>query len=343
MNIKISFVLPLYNVEKYIAQCIDHLCSQAEQCVEFILVDDGSADKTLSICKEYEKKDSRIRVFHQQNQGANVARNKGLEEANGEWVCFADGDDWIEDNFCLALNDYLSEDYDIIIYSNYTVHGEKRKKASSVADRIAFHREDFEDLQIAALNALGPYKYNLKYFHPAASWNKLYRRSFLEKNHLKFIPELKKIQDLTFNMQVYSYAQAGIYVNMALYNYRYNPDSVTNRYQDDIVQTFDDVHRFLVPFVLEKSNPLMEDALWERVATHMRTCVVRYFCNKKNRKKYTERKKEFSGLLGREPYASAIEKVNLNHFPVKERILSWAIKNRSFAICQMLCFFYNIL
>ena len=91
----ISVIIPVYNVEKYLRECIDSVLNQSYQNLEIILVDDGSTDSSGEICDEYEKQDIRIRVIHQKNQGLSGARNTGFQNANGEYVYFLDSDDWI--------------------------------------------------------------------------------------------------------------------------------------------------------------------------------------------------------------------------------------------------------
>ncbi len=341
--LKISFVVPIYNDEKYLPQCLGSLCMQREPEIEFILVDDGSADNSLNICEYYEKRDSRIRVFHQSHQGANVARNKGLKEANGKWVCFIDGDDWIENNFCEQLAPYIPLSYDIIIYSFYNIHGGKKQRMKSNSKKIIFHSSDFIDLQIAALNRKGPYKYGLKCLDPVNLWNKLYRRDFLTDNQILFIPEIQKEQDEIFNLTAFQNAKTGIYINKALYNYRYNPASVTNRYQPDIAEKYCEVHKFLSKYMSNKNFNVFGNPYWERIAVHSRTCVILNYCNDKNEKKYSHRKTDFLKLLSNEPYFSAIINVKLSHFPIREMILSWSIKHRFFLMCEVLTKLQNML
>ena len=91
----ISIIVPVYNVQKYIGKCIDSILSQTYLNIELILVDDGSSDASGRICDEYGKRDGRIRVIHQENEGVSSARNHGMEEAQGEYLCFVDADDWI--------------------------------------------------------------------------------------------------------------------------------------------------------------------------------------------------------------------------------------------------------
>lgn len=335
--IKVSFIVPVYNVEKYIAQCIESLREQKEKEIEIILVDDGSKDDSLIICKAYQKKDDRIKVIHQENQGACVARNKGLLEAKGTWICFVDGDDWVENNICSNINLPMIQNYDIIFYSYNKIYGNKRKRSPSYNKIIEFEKKDFYELQIATLNRLGPYKYNAKILDTVSIWNKMYRRDFLLKNNLFFIPQMPKLQDLTFNLKVYDYAQNGIYVNIAAYNYRINLRSVSNCYQPDITQKFEIIHKFLESFISQKKAKVYQVLFNERVTTHLRTCLVLYYCNSQNKDKYRKRKKEFLKLLKQEPYATAIEKTDLTHYTLKEHILSWAIKYRIFWLCELLC------
>lgn len=92
----ISVIVPVYNVERYLARCIESILSQTYTDFELLLIDDGSKDKSGSICDEYALKDSRIRVFHKPNGGVSSARNVGLDNARGQWVAFCDSDDWLD-------------------------------------------------------------------------------------------------------------------------------------------------------------------------------------------------------------------------------------------------------
>ncbi|MCR5765789.1 MAG: glycosyltransferase, partial [Treponema sp.] len=94
----ISIVVPIYNVEKYLDQCIQSLCAQKEECLEIILVDDGSTDSSGKICDKYAKLDSRVKVIHQKNGGNVNARKTGFSQATGEYITSVDGDDWIDSN-----------------------------------------------------------------------------------------------------------------------------------------------------------------------------------------------------------------------------------------------------
>jgi len=96
---KISVIVPVYNVEKYLAKCIDSILAQTFTDFECILINDGSPDNSPAICDEYAKKDERMKVIHKENGGVSSARNTGLDIAQGEWITFADSDDWVDENY----------------------------------------------------------------------------------------------------------------------------------------------------------------------------------------------------------------------------------------------------
>ena len=100
----LSIIIPVYNAEKYLKECINSVLRQKLEDYEVILVDDGSTDSSLKICRSYESKNSRIKVLHQTNQGVSSARNSGIKQANGDWLTFIDSDDVIDDTFFLHNN-----------------------------------------------------------------------------------------------------------------------------------------------------------------------------------------------------------------------------------------------
>lgn len=341
----LSFIVPVYNVEKYIASCIESLLHQNESNgnIEIILVDDGSTDRSFEICKEYERQFDKIKVFHQKNMGANVARNLGLEQATGEWVCFVDSDDWVDEELYRVLSTERSKDWDIIIYSYKKVTKRKICSGAPNAKYMEIYGEEFKKLEEAALNKTAPGKYNSSCIDITLVWNKLYRRKFLQDNHLQFEPSMTKIQDLEFNLNVYSRARKAVYLDKELYYYRINEDSVTHRYQPDIIEKFNIVNSCIEKFVKNNLREELEKGYYERIATHFRTIMVLYLCNKENKEKYSVRKRKFLELLETEPYATAMKKVNLSHFPFKERVLSTAIKYHSFLVCNILYWMEEVL
>lgn len=115
MNNKLSVIIPVYNVEEYLEKCIESVLKQAYSPFEVILVDDGSSDKSSSICDQYGRADKRIKVIHQSNQGHTIARQNGFRASDGDYIIFIDSDDWIKDEmFALMMDKVLKEKADIV-------------------------------------------------------------------------------------------------------------------------------------------------------------------------------------------------------------------------------------
>ena len=108
-NIKISIIVPVYNVEKYLRECLDSLINQTLEDIEIICVNDGSTDSSPQILEEYASRDSRIRVFHQENQGVSVAYNYGIKQVKGKYFTIVDSDDWIREDSCELLYETIEK------------------------------------------------------------------------------------------------------------------------------------------------------------------------------------------------------------------------------------------
>lgn len=336
--VKVSFVVAIYNVEKYLSRCIESLIHQEMKEVEIILVNDGSKDGCLKICNAYAAQDARITVIAQKNQGAGAARNSGIQAAQGEWIFFVDGDDYVDAQAAVTLSEYMQPDLDVICFTNAVSDNGRIKTVRHSEQIICFEREDFVELQLSTLNRIGRYKYEMDVVEPACVWNKLYRREFLQKNGLAFATDMSRLEDIYFSLQVYDKAQKGIYVPIVGYYYQINNSSVTHRYQKNVINEFQMINARFKQFAESKNDPRFMRAFAERVTTHIRTCTVLYLCNASNPKGYRERRKMFMQLRMSEPYRSAVRQVGIFDYKgYKERILALAVKWKWFWMCELLC------
>ena len=141
--VKVSIIVPVYNVEKYLSKCLESLINQTLKDIEIICVNDGSTDNSLSILKEYANKDSRIKIIDKQNEGVSVARNTGIEVATGEYLIFVDSDDYLVENACeKALNTIEHNNSDICIFGHYDLVDEKLVKSSVNKDIIKAQKQN---------------------------------------------------------------------------------------------------------------------------------------------------------------------------------------------------------
>ena len=159
----VSVIVPVYNVEKYLRQCLDSLKAQTLEDVEFIVIDDGSTDGSGTICDEYSLSDEKFRVFHTENRGLSAARNRGIDEARGEWIEFVDSDDWVAPGFCeIPLKAAFENNADLVIFQSEsaTERGRIRKgKNRFRTSSIISHEQAIDYGGVAVWNKL--YSYNL--------------------------------------------------------------------------------------------------------------------------------------------------------------------------------------
>ena len=220
---KVSLVVAVYNLEKYIVECLESIVNQTFKDLEIICVNDGSKDNSLNILEDYAKKDSRIRVISQPNQGSGAARNTGLAAANGEYVQFLDGDDYFEPDMVEKLYNLAKTcDADISVCSSRKVDDngnitETRNPNSPLKlNKIPFRKPfSYKDFPEDFFDLIG-----------AVPWNKLYKREMLLKYDLKF-PNLTGPDDLTFVYMADACAEKITVIDDELINYRFNrPGSV---------------------------------------------------------------------------------------------------------------------
>lgn len=289
----VSFIVPVYNVSSYIRLCIESLINQTASEYEVLLVDDESTDGSGEICDIYANNYDNIRVFHQKNQGASVARNKGLELAGGEWICFVDADDWIEPQLVETISQYKNQMYDII-YFGYRHNRQKKKKEylNKVLSQQQLDEKDFWFLQLAILNQGDP-RVKKYYGIEGTPWGKVYSRYFLLQNNLWFTNGVKKGQDGLFNMLVYQKANAGCYCDKLLYNYRINEGSVCRRYNPQIEEISDNLLSHYKNLLNTSGDPDLLKAFSYFAIRQFMYCILLDFCHFDNKNKFKERKQRY--------------------------------------------------
>lgn len=217
-NIKISVILPIYNAQDYLKECVDSVMNQTYSNLQVILVNDGSSDNSWKICQELEKIDNRIVAVTQKNRGVSVARNRGMELATGQWIMFVDPDDILNKSIIEKLLCKAHADVDIVSCCCYGFD-KKEKTVNYFFKEDMDFKTDKTDLYLQLLNP-GYGQPNFPLTAIGVPWGKIYRREFLKKYNLKFDPKLRRMQDNLFNMYAFYYAQDIKYLNDPLYFYR---------------------------------------------------------------------------------------------------------------------------
>lgn len=214
---KISIIIPVYNVEKYIHTSIESVLNQTYSNLEIILVDDGTKDNCGKICDEYKKKDNRIKVIHQENMGLAEARNSGMKIATGKYIMFLDSDDFYEKNSCEVLyNEITKRDADFVIGNYIHVDTEGNKWENPL-----FDAKIYTNFKLSIRD------YQKSFFvMNSVVWNKIYKREFIEKMNLKFIKGTLA-EDAIFSTFCYVHSSNAYFINDIVYNYRQNAANST--------------------------------------------------------------------------------------------------------------------
>lgn len=224
---KLSIIIPVYNVEKYVLRCLDSCYRQdlPESDYEVICVDDGSTDNSSSLIETFAKKHNNIVVLHQSNAGQSAARNYGLKKAKGDYIWFIDSDDWIQPNVIkrLLIQAY-QENLDTLCFTFQYVD-ENGEITNGKYEMPSFH------------NVTDGREFIFKYSMPAGPWSAIHRRDFLEKKQLYYLEGIKR-EDEDFTVRAYCSAERISYVNVVAYNY-YQRNGSTMKSQKSVKTAYD--------------------------------------------------------------------------------------------------------
>ena len=261
---KVSVIIPVYNVEQYIEKCLDSLVNQTLKDIEIIVVNDGSPDNSQKIIDKYVKKyPKKVKSYIKENGGQGSARNYGLEKATGEYIGYVDSDDYVEvDMFEKLYNKAKKTKSDITICGTYVEY----------PDKTITELEDLKHND-SRLNA---------YFGKMAVWNKIYKRELLVDNKMKFRSKLW-YEDFDFSYKVISYAKKITYLNEPYYHYLIRPGSTMNNSNIhrnlEILKAFDEIRK-------EKENKDVQEYLAiEHIYISTTVRVINADCDKKEKRK----------------------------------------------------------
>lgn len=209
---KISIIVPIYKIERYLRQCIDSILAQTFTDFELLLIDDGSPDECPVICDEYAEKDERIRVIHKQNGGVTSARNEGLYNAKGNWIIYVDGDDWIEPT-------YIEELYNAVIKNNADIAICGLRFAYEDGSFIIEHPTVWDDNKSASLNR-----------YIASTWTTacgpIHKSSLYHNNGVRSPKNITYCEDFHLMTRLCYFADKVVSIDIPLYNYRQQSSSI---------------------------------------------------------------------------------------------------------------------
>lgn len=215
---KISIIIPVYNVEKYIGRCVESLLRQTFEDIEIILVNDGSKDNSGRLCDETAKKDARIKVFHQENQGVSVARNTGISNASAEYIIFVDSDDFVAQTMCERLYKIITEkNCELVVCRAYDTDSEELISYPEEKDLPAPVVLDRDDGVFKMANPLENF---------CTPWGKIFKKELVL--NCKFPVGVPMAQDLHFVYSYLSFCEKIVFTEEKLYYYFAREDSTVH-------------------------------------------------------------------------------------------------------------------
>lgn len=213
---KITVVIPVYNTEKYLDKCLSSVVNQTFLDIKVIIVNDGSTDKSLEICKKYALKDSRITLIDKANEGVSVARNIGIKLAEGEWIYFLDSDDFLDlDTFEYLMKEVISSNVDVIQFGLRSY-----RDSTLIREKKPSSKKEYNNLK----NFL-----NANELKPVCAWLHLFKLEVIKRNNILFNSNLKHGEDMLFVYSVYCHANKILVLDKVFYNQVLSPNSASRK------------------------------------------------------------------------------------------------------------------
>ena len=274
---KLSVIIPAYNVEAFLPQCLDSIFSQDCSDFEVICVNDGSTDGTQTLLERYAANHTNLKVISQLNKGMSASRNHGLDVAEGEYVMFVDSDDWLCDGALARLRAHLDGE-DVICFN---------------AKKYIEQTGEYQDNKLPVINeAMTGWEYFHKTrliptaIHFVCIWQRTYRRAFLDEHQLRFEETVRRAEDDLFSTMVMFHAKTLKVVDECVYVYRVRPQSITTTVSIDRWYDSIRVQEMLADFFIPK-NDVDKTAIYQVLASN----YINYF-SKKTKSLYGNRDRE---------------------------------------------------
>ena len=241
-NPKVSIILPTYNVERFLLQCLESIAVQTYKNIEVIIVIDGATDGSYQIAKDFCKKDARFKVFWQENAGSGPARNHGIDESTGELIMFVDPDDWCRPDYVdNMVRSQQENDYDLVTTGETSVYFNSRCQVKKNVYSNVNKRKI-----IGTDNVRANYVYLFSKGLIQAPHCKIYKAGIIRNNNIRF-PNMRRSQDVVFNYRYYTYLQKLLVSDVSGYMYRVINKERALRlpigYERNIALIYDDIKR----------------------------------------------------------------------------------------------------
>lgn len=330
MQHKVTLIVPIYNIdEALLRRCIDSLLSQTLSDIEIILINDGSPDNSGIICDEYAGKDARIKVFHTENKGVSNARNVGIDNATGEYLCFIDPDDYLETD-CIenTYNAAINSNTDILMF-RHRIDG--KESVTATGDVNAVDSSEISTLKVNTIT-----KKDGKY-DTGMCWSKLYRASFIADNELRYELGVRKAQDRLFvydclcrNPVIHTYDYVGyVYTTN-------NGNSICRRYNPGIVKILDNTASKFQMRIDKEADETIINAGYTMNVLFLNEIFLLYICHKQNDMPVGEKVKIIKNIFKNKTILMAVKKAKLSGLSKREKLMTTLLRVKLYTLCILM-------
>lgn len=333
-NPLISVIVPVYKVEKYLANCIESVQRQSYFHWELILVDDGSPDRCPQICDEYASHDDRIRVVHKVNEGASKARNLGVSIAKGSYVLFIDADDYISNKLFERIRNYIGK-YDVIHWSYQKVTDNTTSNVEIFKSERIYLNDDCNEFFSRLVGPFGKYLSRPEYIDSLNPiWLNLYSLDIIRKRHILFsdLQEIGSSEDLLFNIEYFKYVKSIACIPDCLYAYRRdNAQSFTSSGKDRLINQWNVLYSRINNII--KGDPFLEACLVNRKALGVIGILLNeYACHNTLKAKYHS----YKNALQNPMFNGVYDKLEISRMPLYWRLFFYSVKYKNIVLVTFL-------
>lgn len=328
----ISVVIPVYNVEKYLPECLESVINQTYEKLEIILVNDGSTDNSLKICNEYKDKDKRIVVIDSINKGVSNARNLGIENSNGKYIAFIDSDDFIEKDYCTKMLTKLKSTNADCVSCGYNRVYSDCKEIILNGKECVLTPKQFLEMILDVQTGMG-------FCHM-----KLWKSKIIKDSGIRFNTSIKVAEDAFFCMQLSKEISSIFLLNEPLYNYRLNNQSLVRKYDENYVNKYLDAMIETNKYIKLNYNEddYITTKFYNYVCYHILLIVVNYCFNPQNKKNTHMKSKELADICNIELFKESIQKSNYEGFSLTRKITLFTIKYKLYFITKIIAQFRQL-
>lgn len=325
----VSVIVPVYNVEQYLDQCLESITEQTYKNLEIILVDDGSPDNCPKICDNWKEKDSRIKVIHKENAGLGMARKTGFEAVTGEFVFFFDSDDYVaEDLVERCVFTALKHKADTVAYGRNEVYPDGRIKSSQNIFKEQIYEAD------AVKNVFLPKLFDYGLGCGVSQWSKMFSVGIIKDNNINFSSERDIIsEDSIFSLEYFSNAFKVVLISDKLYYYRKNEKSLTHKFNADRhIRN----NEFLVKTLKKIQELGLSSSLNDYVTARYHGMTLGFLMQVlRSDLTETEKKQTLEKVFRDDILRNTLKKSAISHDAFLPRMFWWALRFKCYFLCRL--------